>query len=260
MRLTVFFAIASLLCLNAGCAWANRDNRPVWNAFEAKLVPDATLPFVLTLPLTIPAGLVSIVTDTFIVHPATVIDDAWDDATELWNDLDWNEHYYTELASLPFRTVGTPIVFVFVFLGRSMFDLPRDLTPEEFAAREATAEARRVADLVKWLNRLAEGGHESFYGPGPKTWSADLAAAFDRARSSADALGRAAVYRVARRLSLPPWVEQPWLGLLDADPIVRYQELDELEAGIDPPATVIDALRDDPSESIRIVARSRWPR
>ena len=30
-----------LLSLSAGgCAWANRDNRPVWNAFEQHLVPE----------------------------------------------------------------------------------------------------------------------------------------------------------------------------------------------------------------------------
>ena len=80
-------AIACLaLVLGGGCAWTDRENRPLWNAFEANLVPADTGTFVATLPLTVPAGLGAIVLDTLIVHPVQVMDDAWDDAARLWRN------------------------------------------------------------------------------------------------------------------------------------------------------------------------------
>ncbi len=116
--------LLALLVATTGCAWTNRDNRPVWNAMEEHLVPEGDVAFVAALPLTIPGGIVAFVLDTFIVHPAMVVDDAAADAGDLWEDIEWAEHYYTELASVPFRAAFTPLVFVVTFLGRSAFDIP----------------------------------------------------------------------------------------------------------------------------------------
>ena len=70
----LLFALVALAC---GCAWTNRDNRPVWNAFEEHLVPEGDVAFYASLPLTVPAGFGAIVTDTLVVHPVQVMDDAW---------------------------------------------------------------------------------------------------------------------------------------------------------------------------------------
>ena len=68
-----------LWCLGAmlpACAWARRENRPVWNAFEEHLVPQSQGAFLATLPLTVPVGLLSIAADTLVAHPLQVVDDA----------------------------------------------------------------------------------------------------------------------------------------------------------------------------------------
>ena len=57
--------LCAALTLLSSCAWTRRENRPVWNAFEANLVPDATVPFVAALPVTLPLGLGAILVDTF---------------------------------------------------------------------------------------------------------------------------------------------------------------------------------------------------
>lgn len=122
--------LALALCVLApGCAWANRDNRPLWNAYEEHVVPEGDVAFYATLPLTIPGGIVAILLDTFVVHPAMVADDAGHDAGHLWDDMRWREAYYTELASLPLRAVATPLAFVMSFLTRSLFDLPDHRCP-----------------------------------------------------------------------------------------------------------------------------------
>ena len=101
------------LTLLPSCAWSNVDNRPVWNAFESNLVPESGGLFAATLPLTVPLGLASIVVDTIIAHPLQVVDDAYDDAAELWDseDLKFDEAYYTEMGFLPIRVLVTPIAF-----------------------------------------------------------------------------------------------------------------------------------------------------
>ena len=64
LRPTVVCALALL----TSCAWTNRANRPVWNVFESNLVPESSTAFVCTLPLTVPAGLLAIVGDTFVAE------------------------------------------------------------------------------------------------------------------------------------------------------------------------------------------------
>jgi len=117
-------ALAATLLCAGGCAWADRDNRPVWNAMEEHLVPEDDALYYATLPLTFPGGILAFLFDTFVVHPAMVVDDAFEDTADLWRHTEWTDHYYTEMASVPFRAALTPIAFVISFLGRSAFDLP----------------------------------------------------------------------------------------------------------------------------------------
>lgn len=250
-------AIAALVVLT-GCAWSDRANRPVWNAFEEKLVPNAPLPFALTLPLTIPGGLLAILVDSFVVHPATVIDDAADDAVDLWRGIEWEGRYYTELAALPFRALGTPIVFLGAFLARSCFDFDEPLTEEQRVAQEAKRERERKDALLSWFAHLARGGHGPHYALASAAWDADLDAAFEQARQGATSLGRAALYDGARRMRLAPLTSTPWMGLADPDPVVRYLEMVELPSNVELPAELRAALLADPVESVRELARARW--
>ncbi len=92
-----------------------------------------------------------------MVHPATVVDDAWEDTTDaLWDSMKWDRNYMTVCASLPWRALCTPVVVTGDFLGRAMFDIPerarkaRETVPEpispvapEAVDRQEKEKARR---------------------------------------------------------------------------------------------------------------------
>lgn len=258
----LLLSATALLC--AGCAWSNPENRPVWNAFESTLVPDDATARVLTLPLTVPLGLCAVLTDTLIAHPLQVIDDAGVDAAEMWDDVDWQDRYYTEFGMLPLRMVGTPIVFAGSWLGRSIFNIspakpPRDDDePPAVAPDAAPDDATRRAAVLTFLEELARNGNPRPPVHELTTWDATLQAAFERARSSADVRGRRELYRVARMREFEPMRLQPWLGLRDPDPVVRHAELVKLARDVDVPEDLRRSLLEDPSESVRLVAAERW--
>ena len=267
-------ALAVLALSLSACAWSNRANRPVWNAFEAHVVPTDEVPFYASLPLTVPAGLVVILVDTFIAHPIQVADDAWGDAADLWTDVPWAGEYYSQLALLPFRAVVTPLVLLGSFLGRSCFDIPprgsapvpsEEAGPDGQAARpgEPPDEARREAELLAAFGRVAAGAtHASelaFDLPAPATWSEALQAGFERALATGRARGRLALLLYVRRHDLPPVRADAALGLRDPEAIVRYEVLCTLGPDAPVPAALRAALREDPDEVVAALARDLWP-
>ncbi|MGQ0553994.1 MAG: hypothetical protein ACT4PU_12345 [Planctomycetota bacterium] len=266
----VALALAALLTSSAGCAFTNRDNRPVWNAFEENLVPEGGTAFWATLPLTFPGGLVCILVDSFIVHPAQVVDDSFDDTVELWDDVPWEKEYYTQLAVVPFRAIGTPIFFVLDFLGRCFFDLPEHRTEAELAehrARSAEQQQESVAlRLETWLNHLGSGGKQGlpYPRPGEKEsvdavlW-ASLRGDYAFALANATAAGRLELHRGLRTWQLPPWLADPLAGLRDRDPVVRFILLGELPTTVDVPPELRAALLADENEMVRLRAAERWP-
>jgi hypothetical protein len=245
------------LLLATGCAWSNRANRPVWNAFEEHLVPDGDTAFYASLPLTVPAGLVSILTDTFVVHPAQVVDDAWDDAVNLWDDVPWTSEYYSQLALLPFRALATPLMFVGSFLWRSCFDVDHSWkVADDFRAE-------RHAQLLAVLRRIAAGpvrSSERELVTPPPPWSEELQQAFEQALARADASTRLALLVYVRRNTLPPVQADHALGLSDPDPVIRYEMLRGRSRFEAIPAHIIAELCDDPNEVVRSLARELWPR
>lgn len=214
--------LVALTALAGGCAWANRENRPVWNAFEQHLVPSNDAAFIATLPLTVPCGALAILCDTFVAHPLQVADDSWRDASELWIDLDWDEHYYSEMAGLPLRAVATPLAFAGAWLGRSLFDWE----PNRTAEQEAALSERLERELIAWFGALARGDATARRDRAPDHWNAALERAFTQARDQAGPLGRYELYRYARTHRLAPWTSDPELGLRDPDPVVRFQVLE----------------------------------
>ena len=144
----------ALLPFAAGCAWSNPDSRPVWNTFEHNLVPEDPTAFYASLPLTAPLGLLAIVVDTFVAHPLQVVDDAGNDALDLWRNgnVDYEGAYYTEMAFTVPRAAVTPVVFAFSWLGRSLFDIPPHATDEERAAameQDEQQEQQQQARIVE---------------------------------------------------------------------------------------------------------------
>jgi hypothetical protein len=249
--------VAALALLLGGCAWSNRDNRPVWNAFEEHLVPEDDAAFVASLPLTFPGGLLAIVIDSFVVHPAQVADDAARDARDVWDGTKWREEYYTELVKVPFRAIGTPIVLVGSFVGRSCFDIEPHGGRSQ-ASRDQ-ADARRARQAREWLDSLVAGksGDPAVDRISDLVWSDELQKSFETARRAANAEGRLKLYEVARENRWPPWKAEPTLGLRDPDPVVRYQVLEGLWRDI--PGEIEEELRNDPNEMVRLLARKRFP-
>lgn len=80
--------VAALLVIQLGCAMMDRNNTPVLNWVDKKLdVPSGhPLTEAAVFPLAFTTGVLAFTADAFILHPASVIDDAaraTDDA--LWN-------------------------------------------------------------------------------------------------------------------------------------------------------------------------------
>jgi len=240
--------------LLAGCAFTNRANRPVWNAFEAKLVPESDGAFYAALPLTIPAGLGAILIDTFVAHPIQVVDEAWSDTCNMWTDLEFEEHYYTESAWLPLRTVATPVVFAGSFLGRSIFDVP---TPEDKKARRATAKERKRKAALSWLERIAEGDYVTSSRSLEGVLDVEVVSAVKAALATGGAHGRILVYTAVSRCDDPTIVD--WIAAL-ADPsaVVRYRLIEAVPQEVEIPEAALQRLLNDPDEAVRERAARRW--
>lgn len=116
----------ALLLGCGGCAFLNRDNTPTLNWVEKRLVPENPTRRTLTLPVTVPVGLVAVAADAMAVHPAYQLDDALADTTRaLWHrdTFDWDRQYVTEHALLLPRAVASPGVFGWSFVTRGYFDV-----------------------------------------------------------------------------------------------------------------------------------------
>jgi len=134
----------ALLLASSGCAILNRDNTPTLNFLEKELVPQSKPARMATMPLVFPVGVLAVVADAFIVHPATVVDDAAEDVYDaFWDHWRWNDRYMSECAALPWKAVLTPPFFLGDFLGRAMFDVSQ--TAEKQRRKEALDKARAEA-------------------------------------------------------------------------------------------------------------------
>ncbi|MCA8974949.1 MAG: hypothetical protein KDC98_09515 [Planctomycetes bacterium] len=253
MRPRRWFALGLTLLL-AGCAWTRRENRPVWNAFEGSMVPESEGAFYAALPLTVPIGLGAILIDTLVAHPVQVIDDAWDDACNIWRSVDITADYYTESMLLPFRTVGSPVVFGLSFLGRSLFDLPTAAV--EAQRREDAAEQARLRTL-RWLEKVASGAPVTGYHRPQSAFDAELKAALAQALAHGSAAGRIAVYEAMTHHDEPALID--WdAALADPSAVVRHRVMGSLPAAaVIAPATQ-QRLLADPDEAVRELARLRW--
>ncbi|MFT7463414.1 MAG: hypothetical protein ACI9EF_001758 [Pseudohongiellaceae bacterium] len=266
------------LCLSAlaalpGCAWQNPENRIVWNAFEDNWVPEDEPAFSYALPLTIPGGLVAIVVDSVVVHPATIIDDAWSDAIHPWSLAKWETQYWTESASLPLRVLGTAVLFPLSLVGRSLFDIPPFSSnarnsgeadgeaPDGPGAAWVAAETAIERDLNNsWLHSLLAGSDnvpprsELSRPAWGEMWDDELQELAERVLNEATARSRIAFHRWAWKHT-PPGYGDRWRGLLDHDPRVRAALLTITALRLNLPDDVRDALLSDADP---VVAELAW--
>ena len=261
------------LSLSGACAWSDPGNRPIWNAFEGRVVPAEGPWFYATLPVTVPVGFAAILGDTLVAHPLQVVDDAARDAGDLWSagEMDFESEYYTQLGSLPLRAALTPAVFGGSWFFRSAFDIPpheaelseeerrakEELERREDAARERADRARRLASFQQWLEA---GAGRELKAPALREWDARLDEALRRALEG-DAADRRALHVGMLRAELTtigPYDALVALG--DPDPVVRFAALERWPAVALIPPPLKAALREDPVESVRILAQQRFER
>jgi len=263
----------STLLLLGACAWSNPDNRPIWNAFEERVVPEQGPWFYASLPVTAPLGVGAIVADTLVAHPLQVVDDAARDAANLWDPerLGFEQAYYTQLAGLPVRAVFTPVVFGGSWLGRCVFDLPphepelseaeqqEQQEQERRAAEQQRKEAREaaVAAMRAWLER---GAARSAEAPRLGAWDARLDDALARALAG-DAAARRTLHAGMLRAGVVRLGRYDAASALsDPDPVVRFAALSAWPSGEPVPAAARQALLADPVESVRLLAVERFAR
>jgi hypothetical protein len=238
-----------VLLLLAACAWTRRENRPVWSAFEANLVPESPALFTATLPATVVLGTGAILVDTLVAHPLQVVDEAWDDSAGLWRNLDLEQAYYTEAAFMPFRAVATPIVFVGSFLGRSMFDFR---AREEVDAERAPRAASEHRATKRWLEDIAAGFDGRLSTAAPEDFDAELRGLLAAALEKGTALGRRRVYETAASsfADLVDW----HAALQDPSAVVRFRVLEVLPRDVPLTPELQERLRADPDEAVRLLA------
>ena len=253
------------LLLLPSCAWANPDNRPIWNSFEQNLVPEQDGWFYATLPLTAPLGLCAVLLDTFVAHPLQILDDAVSDAGDLWddNDLDFEHAYYTEMAFLPFRAILTPLIFAGSFLGRSFFDIPehkQPLTDEQRERRQARREANEQqvlrANFTTWLHSIMQTPTARYEGDHPN-WHASFEQPLQRALA-ANALTRRALHRqliANRQINFGSYNAEQ--ALHDPDPVVRFTAVHLWPQSHPIPPSLLQTLKNDPNEATRLEAQRR---
>lgn len=122
-RRTVRMLCLAAGCLASACAITEPANRRTLNAMDAHLAPASTAARWAALPLTLPAGILGLAADAVVVHPCTVIDDAWGDTVDyLWRPRD--ESRFRKAVMVPLRAVATPFVFTADWLTRSAFAVP----------------------------------------------------------------------------------------------------------------------------------------
>ncbi|MDA0372386.1 MAG: hypothetical protein O2865_01240 [Planctomycetota bacterium] len=250
------FCLAVTSLLASGCAWTERSNRPVWNAFEEHLVPTSSPAFELALPLTAPGGLAAILIDIGIAHPIQVLDDAADDALDLWDSIEFEDRYYTEAGFLPFRAALTPVWFAGSFVGRSLFDWP---DAETAAAHAAEAEVVAESGQRAWIARqildagpVREGVPEI---PDGAEGDAVLRAMWRRQHEAASASDRLALVQALQFMgSVPEWS----VLLSDPSAVVRHAALEGSPRSFVPAAELSRALLADPDEAVRELAERRF--
>lgn len=119
-RARVVSSLAFALML-AGCAFMNRENTPLLNVVERRLVPATTGIKVLVSPIVVPVGIAAGATDVFVVHPLMVIPPAARDVRNFWRQR--IDGYVTRMGAVIPRAAVTPVLFAGSWLGRSAFDV-----------------------------------------------------------------------------------------------------------------------------------------
>ena len=137
------------------CAFTNPNNTPLVTKADALLTPDGDdSPSWLFLPLAVPLGLA----DTLIIHPAMVLDNAWEDTWDLLWEPDVPGTAMRSYLMIP-RIALTPVVFGVDWLARSLFDVEDD-SDETSSLSDEEHRQVEIEDIKKELQFLRERTQE----------------------------------------------------------------------------------------------------
>jgi hypothetical protein len=257
MKATLALAVVALGSL-ASCkmAWERKENRPVWNAFEAHMVPDGDAAFWAAMPLLAPLGLAAVALDVAVAHPLQTLDDCFADTkSALWSGLDWQDAYVTECGLVPLRAAASPAFFALAFCTRSLFDVTSKEQDEQDQRDLAAAREQR---LRRWLAATASGGSIDELPlplcaePGP-----ELLRELQAALAQGGPLARIAILQ---RAAGDPWLRQgaDWdLALRDESAAVRALALQALPLDFALPPSTQLRLQEDPDAAVRALAKQR---
>ncbi|MGH7336898.1 MAG: hypothetical protein ACREI7_04915 [Myxococcota bacterium] len=119
MTRTLALLITCLLA--SGCAVTEARNRHTLNALDERLAPSSSAGRWAAAPVALPTALMGLTADALVVHPVTVVDDAWRDTREwLWTP-DPSESRFRRAVLFPLTVVATPFVYVGDWLMRAAF-------------------------------------------------------------------------------------------------------------------------------------------
>ncbi|MGQ0553995.1 MAG: hypothetical protein ACT4PU_12350 [Planctomycetota bacterium] len=121
-RALLLVVLVAIVLWLMGCAVFEEDYRRTLNALDESCIPaSATMRWV-AVPVTLPTGIVALVADMVLVHPACSVDDAWLDTVDaLWTSR--GQTRFRRAVLLPLVTIATPFVFVGDWLGRCLFPI-----------------------------------------------------------------------------------------------------------------------------------------
>lgn len=120
VRRLLFLALFATL---AGCAVANRTNRPTTNFLDRKINPETVAAQVLLAPVVIPVGLASLTLDAAVVHPVRMAPRAYNSTANLIWRGPQGGFLRRSFLFVP-KVVLTPVYFSGNLLARSLFNLP----------------------------------------------------------------------------------------------------------------------------------------
>ena len=116
--------------LAGGCAFTNPDNARILTALDNAIEPETTSGKVLLSPVTVPLGLVGGALDICVVHPTYALAYAGEDTYRaVWAGPQGS--FASQAIKVVPKAAVTPVVFVFCWLGESLFDL----RPQEAPAK-----------------------------------------------------------------------------------------------------------------------------
>ncbi|MFW6107884.1 MAG: hypothetical protein ACOC70_01665 [bacterium] len=123
-------AAVLLLPLLGGCAFTNPKNTPLLTYLDNNVRPETRAEQIGLAPFTVPVGMACGALDIAVLHPIQAGGHA---AADTW-DILWARPggaVSRQVLEFPLKAAGTPVVFAFIWLNRSLFDVERLSQPPD---------------------------------------------------------------------------------------------------------------------------------